>query len=391
MSTTKAPTGDARPNSPANAAVSNSVRLDMAKLNALLDELDRRDGQHAVSNRQYVRWPFRHLHLPLTVSHLGGSKASVRVACRNLSCGGVSVLHSSYLYPGSRCEVTLPHNDGTEVTVKGTLARCSHLSGIVHEVGIKFDAPVKIADFVELSPQAGAFSLERVDPGTLRGTLIYVTRSELDQRLMRHYLRETQVRLHIIAKPEDVIAKALAGVDLIICEAESAARPDSSILPQLRQSGVASPVIVILPFTTQKIKPPSREKHNLEAYISKPFTQSVLLQAIAEFIMMDDGKGLTSTSLPAGHPSAMLVDSFINEVHAQAKKLEEAVRASSLDQCLVFCQQIAGVAPLVGFEKLSELARQAEAAIISTMSLEESVGAVRRLIITCQNTRAKID
>ncbi len=374
---------------PKEAEITNSVRLDFAKLGSLLDDLDRRDAANASANRQYVRWPFRQLCLPLSISHLGGSKAQLRVACRNVSCGGISVFHSSFLYPGSKCEITLPHVEGHEVTLKGTLARCSHVTGIIHELGIKFDTPIRIADYVQLSPYAGAFSLERVDPSALRGTLIYIGTSELDQRLMRHYLRETQVRLHILTKPEEVIAKAQAGVDLIICEASCANNPETSVLAQLRRSGAVTPAIVILPFTSKNSQPAAGTQAKAEAYISKPFSQSTLLQAIAEFIMMDDGKGLTSTSLHNGHPSLMLVESFTTEVHEQARLLDEAVRKCEVEICLTLCQQIAGVAPLVGFEKLSELAKQAERAVASTMSIEESVGELRRLITTCQNVRNK--
>lgn len=376
---------------PFGLAEKNSVRLDLPKLSALLDELDRKDPANSNTNRQFVRWPFRHVILPLTVTHIGGSKALLRVACRNISCGGLSVLHSSFMYPGSKCEVTLTDVAGREVVLRGTLARCSHLTGIIHELGIKFDAAIRISDFAELSPFTGAFSLERVEPSALRGTLIYVGTSDLDQRLMRHYLRETQVRLHILTKPEEIIAKALAGVDLLICDASCADGGGSSVLKQVRDAGVVTPTIMILPFMSKSRTALAHGQVRGEAYLTKPFSQSNLLQAIAEFMMMDDGKGLTSTSLPTGHPSAMLVESFITEVHEHVARLDEAVRISDVQRCLLLCQQIAGVAPLVGFEKLADLARQAETAIASTMSIEESVGEVRRLITTCQNVRARSD
>ncbi|MCC6427023.1 MAG: response regulator [Phycisphaerales bacterium] len=392
MQTAKTSTAPARKSADASDSQpkANSVRLDLAKLNALLDELDRRDMQNANANRQYVRWPFRHLHIPLTIAHLGGSRATIRVACRNISCGGISVLHSSYLYPGSRVELTLPHAGGSQVPVKGILARCSHLSGVIHEIGIKFDEPIRIADYVEVSPYAGAFSLERVDPAALRGTLIYIGQSELDQRLIRHYLRETQIRLHILTKPDEVIAKAQAGLDLIICDAAVSSKPETQILTQLRQAGIVTPAIVILPFSSKNSKPaPGAIK--AEAFITKPFSQSVLLQAIAEFMVMDDGKGLTSSSLPPGHPSMMLVDSFISEVQEQARMLDEAVKQSRVAECLALCQQIAGVAPLIGFEKLGDLARQAETAVATSQNIELAVGEIRRLITISQNVRNRTE
>ncbi|HRJ49425.1 MAG: Hpt domain-containing protein [Phycisphaeraceae bacterium] len=372
-----------------SAAASNSVRLDVTRLNALLDELDRRDRQGSGANRQYVRWPFRQPHVELMVAHLGGSRCTIRVACRNLSCGGISVLHSAYLHSKSRCEVALPHVDGRMVMVGGSVARCSHLTGVVHEVGIKFDQPVRINDFVDMTGRAGAFSIERVDPTSLRGSVIFAGKSELDQRLMRHYLRETQVRLHIFATPEETVAKARQGVDLILCDSAFMTDPRTSILKALREAGVLTPVIAVLPFATARALPSNQADSPSCPTITKPFTQATLFQAVAEYIMMDDGKGLTTTSLASDHPSNALLDSFAAEIHRHAASLDQAVRESNAESCMDLCRQIAGVAPIVGFEKLSELAGSTEKAIGAAACIEHAIGEVRRLISTCQNVRTR--
>lgn len=367
--------------------VTNSVRLDVGRLNALLDELDRRDRQGSGANRQYVRWPFRQPQVSLIVSHLGGSRCTIRVACRNLSCGGLSVLHSAFIHPGSRCEVELPHVDGRSKTVAGSIARCSHLSGIVHEIGIRFDEPVRINDHVDMTGRSGAFSIERVDPASLRGSVIFAGRSELDQRLIRHYLRETQVRLFIIATPEETVAKARQGVDLILCDSAFVSDPKVAFLKSLRELGVVTPVIAVLPFATAQ-PVPGQDSPPVPTII-KPFTQVTLLQAIAEYIMMDDGKGLTTTSLASDHPSNALLDSFTAEIHRHAVSLEQSVRESNSQSCIDLCRQIAGVAPIVGFEKLSDLAGSTERAVAAASGIEQAIGEVRRLISTCQNVRAR--
>lgn len=375
-----------------NPSLQNTVRLDFAKLTAILNALDAHDETNTSSStapkRTYVRWPFRQRCLNVSFTHAAGTNANVIVACRNLSCGGMSLLHNSYVHVGTGCDVVLPRVTDGVCAVPGTVVRCRHLHGVIHEVGVRFKQPIRASDFVALDPLLGTFSLEKVNPHELRGTLLYIADSTLDERLIRHYLRETEMRLQTTASGEEAIAKAKSGVDLIICESTLGKLHGVDVCAAIRETGVVTPIIMITGDTSVSGRELSL-RAQADAYLPKPITQNVLFRAIAEFVVMDDGRGSTISSLAASHPSYPLVDSFRAEMADHTARLERALEAGDIEGTRALCLQIAGIAPVVGFEKLALVADSAATAIAQTGGLTEAQQAVRRLITVCNRVRGR--
>jgi CheY-like chemotaxis protein len=373
---------------PTNAAATpaNSIRLDSGRLNRFLDDRDRLSAQNeSKPRRDFVRWPFRNACIALTVVHPGGSNSVFNVACRNLSSGGIGILHSSYMHKGTRCFISLPRTDGQKVSMEGTIVRCSHVSGTIHEIGIQFLKPIDAKQYVELDPFSNGFSLETVDPENLRGTVLYIEDSALDQALIRHYLRETQIRLIVVADVQEGLKKALEGVDLILCDYNVGQEMGSSFVARAREAGLSQPILMVTAdtssFTRQQLI-----KAQATAFITKPVKQQTLFRALAEFMMLGADAGGISSSLPASHANVALLDTFVDETKLIARSLETAMRQENAAKARQLCLQIMGSAPEMGFERLAELARAAEKAVSSTMSCTESAVPLRTLIGACQRT-----
>src|SRR3989337_1747869 len=69
--------------------------------------------------REFVRWPFRLTTARLRVVNPGApTEQAFKVACRNISCSGISLLHSAYVHVGSPCTIELEHprRGGTQIT-----------------------------------------------------------------------------------------------------------------------------------------------------------------------------------------------------------------------------------------------------------------------------------
>jgi HPt (histidine-containing phosphotransfer) domain-containing protein/CheY-like chemotaxis protein len=381
-----APKAGAKNNSSDTSSQNNSIRLDLTKLQKLLDLLDAKEQPASQANRQFVRWPFRHVCVPLTITHQAGSKSTIGVACRNISCGGLSVLHNAYVYPNSHCEISLPHCMGYSVEIPGKIARVSHLTGIIHEVGIKFKDSIRISDFVNNGTQADALSIEKVDSTQLRGSLLFIGATELDQQIVRHHLRETSVRVQHAATYDDAIKKANAGADMIILDAEFDAASTPTVLERLRADGVIVPVLSVVSGVAS-VNAKNAGVVKPDAVINRPITERTLQQLIAGLLKPDGCKGLTASSLPPNHPSLCLVKSFVDEVKRQAGQLETTMAEKSTERSILLCRQIGGVAPVVGFDALADLARRAETAIAASMSVDEAMPDLRRLIAACRKTR----
>ncbi len=85
-----------------NSDLINTLRLGQHELHKLLEEFDRGQTGTDHPDREFVRNSFRVGAIELTVVHSSGSEVTLPVATRNISKGGISLLHSAYIHTGSR-------------------------------------------------------------------------------------------------------------------------------------------------------------------------------------------------------------------------------------------------------------------------------------------------
>jgi hypothetical protein len=67
---------------------------------------------------------------------------------RNISCTGMSLLHGKFVYDGTPCVAGLKALDGQLVPVRGKVMWCRLITGRIHEIGIQFEEPIDLAEFV---------------------------------------------------------------------------------------------------------------------------------------------------------------------------------------------------------------------------------------------------
>lgn len=259
----------------------NTVGLKLPALTVLMDGLDGHDERRD-RRRRFVRWPFRRESVELRVTHPGGNAAVMNVACRNLSAAGVSLLHSSFLHPGSACEVVLPSSGGV-VRARGMIVRCQHRSGVVHEIGVRFDHPVSMQDFMARDLFTDWYCRERVEPASLEGTVVCLLSSALDRRVLAHFLRDACVKLRPVERVREAVEAAAGGAALIICGDEGELSP-RELVSALRIGAEGVPILMVASDAHRA----TREKLTgigLDAVVVKPLLQDVLLRAMAEFLV----------------------------------------------------------------------------------------------------------
>jgi c-di-GMP-binding flagellar brake protein YcgR len=118
-------------------------------LREVLDELDRARTLQGHERRKYKRADHRCLQVVLIVKESGG-EAAFMAASRNISQGGVCLLHRQMLYPAERCRVVLPLQDNRRLLVRARVVRCRFIQGILHEIGLRFDCPIKPEELNEI-------------------------------------------------------------------------------------------------------------------------------------------------------------------------------------------------------------------------------------------------
>jgi len=364
----------------------NTLGLHTDQLEGLLEEMDE-SGSDGSARREHVRWPFRHETIHVRAQHPGGADTVIKVACRNLSRGGISLIHSSFMHPGTRCTIALPHPTKDYTIVAGVVTRCTHRRGNIHEIGVHFDTPINIREYLDLDPFGDSFSLEHVEPSSLVGCMLHVHGSELDRRIVQHFLRDTQLRIRGAADVEEGLGIAKEGVDIILCDCMlGSGETGAEFVSQLRVIGVPTPALI----ATSDICALTRERMaDLEAdgFLAKPFDQTKLLRAIGEFLVVQEGKGEVRSSLYEDEAARPLIREFVDGLRDAARKLRESEVNDDAEGARVVCLQLRGTAPSIGFEQIGRLAEAATQALAATMSINESRGELHALITACDRAQ----
>lgn len=363
----------------------NTLGLGQRELGVLLDMIDALDGGRKPVRREFARWPFRQTGVMFSIEHPGGSSTSLKLACRNLSRGGISLLHSGFIHPGSRCRVVLPRQTGGTVEVTGEIKRCQHRQGTLHEFGIRFDKPINLGDFVGGNNREDFFSMELVKPETLKGRLLHVEDCELDATIVRHYLRETSIQTELVTNGTDAVNKSTENYDIILCDWRLPDILGTEVVSRLRALDVSAPVIVVTSDAIGLMKVGLWDLTNV-SMLTKPFTQEQLLRSLAE-------KLLVTQNTPVGDsgpesPVAALAGVPTELVRPMIERLELAITSGDAKIAGDMCLQLKGVAPSLGMPQVGRACENALSSISALKPGMEPPKPVKDLIMACKRALA---
>jgi len=373
---------------PNDSDKTNTLRIGIRELNALLNRIEELQPEGSSPNREFVRWNFRIVRADLTIEHATGSKVVLPVATRNISRGGISVLHSSFVYPKSRCHVTAMLDDGRKLDIDGIVQRCNHIGGKVHELGIKFDEEISTKELLGLDPMQEAYSLESIDPICLHGTVLLVTSGDLDQQLLIKLLEETSLTITVADCSETALKRAKKGCELILTDYNVGDETGADILMALRAEGVDAPVLVMTSDSSDKIRDEMRMA-GASGLITKPFSRDKLLQALAEFLLGDGDSGPLYTTLNETEPAYEILGKFLSNLPRMILTLEKSLRESDAETCASICRSLASSATPLGFASIGTLAAEAEKALSRGTGVRDAAADVRQLIIATRRIKSK--
>jgi CheY-like chemotaxis protein len=355
----------------------NTLGLDARELAALLDLLDSREGgPDRRANREFARWPYRHPTIVVRLTHPGGSAVTLHLAGRNISRGGVSLLHNAYIHPGTRCEVSLIRAKGGRTDAPGKVCRCTHRQGRLHEVGIKFDRPVRVRTFVPAGAKTTVLSLERVDAARLKGRVLHIEDSALEAKIFAHYVRETGLVIEHVGTGTEGIAKARGNFSIIVLDLNLPDVQGTEVLAAIRAKGITTPVLMLTADPRLVLAGPQQDAPDT-LLLRKPHTQLQLLQHLGELLLghdLENGPrtGDDSPALPKGMGVA--------ELQAMSAELEAAIRKSDEAELARVCTQLRAIAPLLG---LTDVATAAEHAVLA-LGKPESGATTADLLAACR-------
>jgi CheY-like chemotaxis protein len=365
----------------------NTLRMAPHELNKLLEQFDHTQPKTKHPDREFVRWTYRVSSVDLILENSSGSKISLPVATRNISRGGISVLHSSYIHTGCPCEIVLQIPDGKPQTIPGRIIRCAHATGRVHEIGIAFDEQISTKDLLGLDPLNEAYSLEGVHPDHLHGSILVVTPTELDRDIIFVFLNDTDLVLLSADTTQAAVEKAKNGCDLVIADYHLGDESGADLVKALRDAGADMPIIIMTTDKSETVLDTIRDA-DASGILSKPVSAERLLQALAEFLHADGDGGPLYSTLTKDDAAYPLLSKFLTNIPSMALGLENALRENDEKICINTCRAFIGAASPLGFDPISLLAAEAEKQLLKS-GLKNASTNIRALIVACRRIKAK--
>ncbi len=223
----------------------NTLSIEGALYHRLLEKLDESgDGEKPTASRVYRRLGYRHAKLGLKIKSDAHLDREIIVATRNLSQGGLSILHSSFMYTGTRVVVDLIATNNTVSSRRGFVKRCEHCGGRVHEIGIQFEDEIRLKDFLHPDPSLLLYSRESIDPERMDSRLMVLTQNTDFSSVLREYMSETSL-VYTFAKSREEALEKCSDIDIAVCHLDQDFMQTADTVRAMRSQGFKNPIILV--------------------------------------------------------------------------------------------------------------------------------------------------
>ena len=340
-------------------------------------------GSGSNADRVHSRWQFAGGSLKVKIHQIGGTESEALMICRNLSKGGVGLLHRSYVHLGTECTVTIPHPSKGDQDYKGKVVRCLHVKGMVHEIGIAFEREIPLREIAKPDPMQELYAIENLKPEELVGVILLVEDSDMDVKLVKHFLRETQVRVKHASTVTEAEELIKTGVGLVLCDIHLGEENGGDFARKADEVMHRCPPIVMVSADRAQSTYDLISKPFVKGFLAKPFTQGSLLRTVAEFMVDPVAQETT------GESSGIEVDSqiaavLLPELTKACGKLKDAVEASDPKKTLSVLMQLAGVAPVLGLDDLAVLTETLSQQLGTSQDVSRVAGRIDEITRLCE-------
>ena len=369
-----------------------SVRLSEVNQRALLAEMESNVRSVEESNRSDDRAVCHIVDIPVQVTHPDGGIARFLICLRNISSGGVSFVHGGFLYPSSQVIVQIPTIWGGIESITGRVINCRLISGQNHEIGIRFDEPADRRRYLTLD---GETPLDP-DPDSdecneLSGRLLYVDQNFADAKLVAFHLKDSRITLETAATCDEAIEQIKStAIDLIMLSSEISGDGDESAIDSIRNAGFKGPLVVVANSIDAK-KYELMGAAGAFSVLTKPYSPASLIAGLSNCLQDTDTSGNGPIfSVLASTPDAIeLVEYYLGYVEEVAGTLRDAIEKDEYEGALQSCRTLMETGSGYGFTPVSFAAKTAVTELTASMSINESISEIQRLLGVCERIEAK--
>ncbi|MEX0776972.1 MAG: response regulator [Phycisphaeraceae bacterium] len=304
--------------------------------------------------------------------HPGGTTSNCLIQPRNLSSGGMSYLHGSFVHVGSRCELVLPTIKRQAMLVAAAVVWCRHVCGWVHEVGVHFDQPLALNTFVKsTTPEPPP-----ADPvwTALDGRLLYVEDSADERDLVKFHFQSRGVGIITAADGLDALElNESHPLETIMTSSTLLGISGAELVGALRAAGFTKPIIVLNADASDEARVQAITS-GATAVLDKPYDFEDLLKCLAANLALVHNnpaqEALTSQHW-ANVPMRPLILGFLERLDHHVAQLADLAKDQE-NWAIVqkLCLDLRASAGGYGFPQISAAARDLYDSLAQRVNVE---------------------
>lgn len=321
-----------------------TIRLDDNTVEEILNRLDGSAFNDAGRRADGESFRFRQAGCTLHVKAAGAaSPMAFAIVSRRIGPKGLNFLHGGFLHPGTPCCVRLNTLHGSWADLEAKVERCEHVQGTVHDVRIRFDAPIDSSQFTFEAVKNRVLLVED-NPFIARATSLLLGSLHCD---VVHASDGDEVLQQIGDKP----------FDLILMDIEMPRVTGFDAFRQLREIGYSGKVVALTALTEERDKQRCLEA-GFDRYLPKPCTR----EALSSLLRSLRSEPILSTM--AGDPTlAPLLAEFVSSLPEKVKAIQDTDLNSDAEKLCKIARGLKGEAGCYGFDPIAAAAGQLELSI----------------------------
>lgn len=365
--------------------IQNTLSVEGVTYHRLLDKLNEIGNKDKTSSsRIYRRLCYRHSKIAMFIESKGHNHRKVIIASRNLSQGGISILHSNFMYPGTKVTIDLVAIDQSITSLQGTIKRCQHCGGRVHEIGIQFEKDINLRNFLQPDPEILLHARERVDPTRMDIRLLLYANTTEFSTLMRQFMQPTNIIYSFANSEQEALDKCLES-DIVLCQLDQKTMQTPETIRSMRQAGFSNPII-LAGQPTNTIDAHIVYACGADMVIPWPCDEQTTLCSIGEYIFND----WTSESLETIRTCISLETkrALCMELAKLGITLDQHIRANRKPAAYDSCLRIRMISCLLELSTLKSTVDTLTERFANENSLEPFQSELTEIATVCKNMRS---
>lgn len=384
-----------------DSAPIETIRLSPRDKQKLVEYIEQSSKKTVQSDRRHLRVDFQGRKTLVTITNSHGQRVSHSVLPRNLSRRGLAFVHGRFVYPDSRCQVTLPMANGKWYVIEGFVRNCRHIQGIIHEIAIVFDEALNLNDFVLLTAsqqekhraeQSQDFDPDNAMDVNNAGHILVVDKMATDRKLYRLWMEKLNMATNEASGFTTTMEQMSHGqFDLLMINLELGDESGIDLIKHLRTQGFERPIIATSASENQADDDAAMAA-GATAFLVKPFTLDELRVAVEDALLIDTSATSEAdavySSMAEDQEMAPLIEEFVNTLGPLTLRLRRANADADLRTINSVCQNLKGAGAGYGFDAITTMARYAvESLEVTEQDAELTRKAVNDLVQILRRAR----